>query len=45
MKTNAFQGHDTTSAGVAWSIFLLGHHPDIQKRVQEEVDNVLGNRK
>ena len=44
-KTNPFQGHDTTSAAVAWSVFLLGHHPNIQKRVQEEVDNVLGNKK
>lgn len=24
------QGHDTTSAGMCWALFLLGLHPDIQ---------------
>jgi cytochrome P450 len=24
------QGHDTTSAGMCWSVFLLGLHPDVQ---------------
>jgi hypothetical protein len=24
------QGHDTTSAGMCWAVFLLGLHPDVQ---------------
>jgi beta-ring hydroxylase len=28
-----------------WTTFLLSTHPDIKKRVQEEVDAVCGDRK
>jgi hypothetical protein len=24
------QGHDTTSAGICWALYLLGLHPDVQ---------------
>jgi hypothetical protein len=24
------QGHDTTSAGMSWALYLLGLHPDVQ---------------
>lgn len=39
------KGHDTTSAAISWSLFLLGSHPDIQDKVLEEIDEILdGNR-
>jgi hypothetical protein len=25
-----FQGHDTTSVGMSWAMYLLGSHPDVQ---------------
>ena len=25
-----FQGHDTTSVGISWAMYLLGSHPEIQ---------------
>jgi hypothetical protein len=25
-----FQGHDTTSAGISWAMYLLGSHPEVQ---------------
>lgn len=37
-----FQGHDTTSAALNWFLHLIGVHPEIQARVQREIDDVLG---
>jgi cytochrome P450 len=34
-------GHETVGAGLAWTWYLLAQHPDVQERVQEEVDQVL----
>ena len=44
-RTLCFQGHDTTAAGASWCIYLLGRHPEIQHRVQEELDEVFGESK
>lgn len=38
-----FEGHDTTSAAVAWSLFLVATHPDVQAKLHEELDRVVGN--
>lgn len=35
------QGHDTTSASVCWTLFLLGTSPEIQDKVVEEIDSIL----
>lgn len=41
-----FQGHDTTSASICWTLFLLGSSPEIQDRVYEEIDSIFeGDRK
>lgn len=37
-----FQGHDTTSASICWTLFLLGSSPEIQERVYEEIDSIFG---
>ena len=31
-------GHETTAAVLTWTTYLLATHPDIKRRVQEEVD-------
>jgi cytochrome P450 len=36
-------GHDTTSAALAWLWFALSQHPDVERRVLDEVDR-LGPR-
>ncbi|KAK7579854.1 hypothetical protein V9T40_000483 [Parthenolecanium corni] len=36
-----FGGYDTVSIGIALTIFLVGHHPEIQKRIRAEVDTVI----
>lgn len=43
VDTFMFEGHDTTSAGIAWSIFLIGRHPEVQARIHQELDEIFGS--
>jgi len=40
-----FEGHDTTSAAISWTLFLLGCHPEYQEQVVEELDAIFGDDK
>ncbi len=35
-------GHDTSTALLAWILYQLAIHPDIQHRAQQEVDTIIG---
>ena len=37
-------GHETTAVALSWAWYLLAIHPAAQRRLQEEVDRVLGDR-
>jgi cytochrome P450 len=37
-------GHETTSTALTFTLHLLGRHPDVQRRVREEVEAVIGER-
>jgi cytochrome P450 len=37
-------GHETTAITLTWTWYLLSQHPEIARRVQEEVDAVLEGR-
>jgi cytochrome P450 len=37
-------GHDTSAAGLTWTFYNLAKHPAVAKRLQDEVDTVLGGR-
>ncbi|KAL7018883.1 hypothetical protein ACKWTF_010946 [Chironomus riparius] len=41
VDTFMFEGHDTTSAAVSWSLLLLGGNPKIQERVFQEIDTIM----
>jgi cytochrome P450 len=45
VDTFMFEGHDTTSAGITWALFLLARNPNCLKKAQAEADAVLGNTK
>lgn len=37
-------GHETTSNALSWAIHLLSFHPEIQDKLQDELDSVLQDR-
>jgi cytochrome P450 len=37
-------GHETTATALTWVWYLLATHPEVYRRVQEEVDSVLQGR-
>jgi len=37
-------GHETTAAGLAWTMHLLSVHPEAMRRLREEIDTVLAGR-
>jgi cytochrome P450 len=37
-------GHETTANNLAWTLHLLSERPDVQERLADEVDAVLGER-
>lgn len=43
VDTFMFEGHDTTAAAINWVLYLLGHNPEVQKKVHRELDEVFGN--
>ncbi|CAJ0587705.1 unnamed protein product, partial [Mesorhabditis spiculigera] len=42
VDTFMFEGHDTTSAGVAWGIWALAHHPEVQDKLYQEICDIVG---
>ncbi len=40
--TMLIAGHDTSTALLAWAIYLLGQYPDVAAQARTEVDRVLG---
>jgi cytochrome P450 len=37
-------GHETTANALAWTLLLLSEHPDVRRRMQAEIDAVVGDR-
>jgi cytochrome P450 len=42
--TFMFEGHDTTTSGMSWTLYCLAQHPEHQDKIREEVRNVLMGR-
>ncbi|QPV63845.1 cytochrome P450 [Halosimplex litoreum] len=43
MMTMLLAGHDTTALTLTYTWFLLSEHPEAERRVQDEVDEVVGD--
>ena len=44
VDTFMFEGHDTTTSGMSWTLYCLAKHPEHQEKVREEVRRVLNGR-
>ena len=44
VDTFLFEGHDTTSSSLTWVLYLMAKHPQHQKKVQQEIDDLLKDR-
>ena len=38
-------GHETTANALSWALYLISTHPDVEKRLREELDEVLGAKR
>ncbi|PSP73515.1 cytochrome P450 [Halobacteriales archaeon QH_9_66_26] len=42
LMTMLLAGHDTTALSLTYTWYLLAQHPEIERRVHDEIDDVLG---
>ena len=42
--TIVLAGHETTANALSWTWYLLAQHPEVEARLHEELDRVLGGR-
>ena len=42
VDTFMFEGHDTTGSGLTWAIYLIASHPEVQQKIVDELEEVLG---
>uniref|UniRef100_A0A182K4P1 Cytochrome P450 n=1 Tax=Anopheles christyi TaxID=43041 RepID=A0A182K4P1_9DIPT len=43
VDTFMFEGHDTTTSGISFTILQLAKHQNIQQKLYDEIDTVLGD--
>lgn len=43
VDTFMFEGHDTTAMGISWALFIIGHNPEEQRKIHEELDSIYGD--
>ncbi|XP_004699509.1 cytochrome P450 4B1 [Echinops telfairi] len=44
VDTFMFEGHDTTTSGIAWFLYCMALYPEHQHRCREEVQEILGDQ-
>ncbi|KAJ9574332.1 hypothetical protein L9F63_026022 [Diploptera punctata] len=43
VDTFMFEGHDTTSVAICWTLYHISNHPDCQEKIYEELQSILGD--
>jgi cytochrome P450 family 4 len=43
VDTFMFEGHDTTSSGIAFCLYNIAKHPDVQQKAFDEIKSVIGD--
>ncbi|KAJ8024058.1 Cytochrome P450 4V2 [Holothuria leucospilota] len=43
VDTFMFEGHDTVSTSLIMTMYLIGRHPEVQRKIQEELERVFGH--
>lgn len=44
IRTLILAGYETVGSGAAWSLYALSQHPEVLRRLEAELDQVLGGR-
>lgn len=42
-RTFLSAGYETTTSALAWTFFMLGHHPEIQDKIHDEIQNIMSD--
>lgn len=42
VNTLMIAGHESTAVAIGWVCHLIGWHPDVQKKIHQEIDRVIG---
>ncbi|EDW10178.1 probable cytochrome P450 4d14 [Drosophila mojavensis] len=45
VDTFMFEGHDTTTSAISYTLYLLARHPEVQARAFQEIVDVIGTDK
>jgi cytochrome P450 len=43
LMTIFLAGHETTANALTWTLYLLAQHPEVEKKLHQELTNVIGN--
>ena len=43
VDTFMFEGHDTTSSGISYTLYNIAKHPEVQQKVFDEINHVIGD--
>lgn len=44
VDTFTFEGHDTTTSGICFTLYLISRHPDVQNKIFAEIQNVFHSK-